>query len=1131
MKKYAIKWLAVLSVLALLTGLSGALPVVAAKEEEPAVSGKMMIDEILERDGLLDGIWFPWFDGGSIGHGLTGNDVMAKYYGASWAKVSMDAYGAHKVYREIYNLKAMGYNMLGYGGSVYDEGVVFDPYGDVLGVKQDYLDNARRLLQMCRDIGMPVMWTICFHSSSSPNYHGMDAYNSFSQKYARAEVADHYAERFVRPVCEMLAEYPDVVGLVAIADEPENEINDSDIGNHFGGDRSMYGVNQENMVYFMSRINDVVKEVLPNVARTVASNNTNKAIYGGFELDLMGHNRYNNSAHLLSVEEFVTDVPVIMTEYNVGGELEVSANAYTELLIDFREEMVEKGYKGGISWCWLSHGVNSKVAYYLLDSAPGGNKPNTDFISTVADMRHYIDDYRAAHRGETVVLDKPVMYCNEGGGYVEWIPSRQATSMDLLRSTDGGKTWVKLLDNVNPKFYINKGKGKYFDEAISGSMYKVVVRDDAGNEVESEPTNIAGEERQYVRSATQILPEGELGIGNYNSQMCAYPLTSFGEVTNRPVSAEVNLLIDGSFEEGVGAWTSMLGDTVRVVEDATAPDGDKSLYFDSSTTTSAKWHKFTVPVEPNTEYIFSVWVKGAYLSAQNSGQASIGVIDPTINRFMVYNEFRNRTSRDNRQIYPPSWDGEWHLRSVRFNSLGLSKVTIALYGASTQMWVDDMALFKNGDGIKYVSENAGNGISYYMTDAFYCEPQDSLTANPQVSVEGSDYWQTGYGWANGFMSVYESDWEYGNSLHYTSDGSMPGVYYIKWVDVTPYTDYIFSVSIKVLQSGAGKLVLLDDKKAIPVPFVEVDFDIDSFGEEWFPFNIGLNTGAYDRIGIAVCDLGGEALLDNIRLFESGKAAEGEDPYHGWRTDWDGERIYYDHGVQAISKWICPDGVWYYMDADGYVARNKWVKDSKGWCYLTGDGAMATNKWIKDSQGWCYVGGDGYCITNKWVKDSVGWCYLDADGRMATNKWVKDSKGWCYVGKNGYIVKNSWVKDGGKWYFLDQNGYMATNAWKKDSKGWCFVGSDGAMKTNAWVKDSKGWCYVGSDGYAVTECWKKDSIGWIYLDKNGSMTKNAWVKDNGKWYYLDGEGYMIANTSLKLGSKTYHFNASGVCTNP
>ena len=138
---------------------------------------KMLIEEILERDGLIDGIWMPWFNEGQTGHNLTGNELMAKYNSSStkdWNRVEMDYYGADKIYREIYNLKAMGYNIMAYGGSIFAEGVEFDANGDVTGIKQEYLDNARRLLNMCREIGMPVMWNIYFHSSSMPSYYGIE---------------------------------------------------------------------------------------------------------------------------------------------------------------------------------------------------------------------------------------------------------------------------------------------------------------------------------------------------------------------------------------------------------------------------------------------------------------------------------------------------------------------------------------------------------------------------------------------------------------------------------------------------------------------------------------------------------------------------------------------------------------------------------------------------------------------------------------------------------------------------------------------------------------------------------------------------------------------------------------------
>ena len=77
---------------------------------------------------------------------------------------------AVNVYREIYNLKALGFNIMGYEGSPLSEGVVFDEYGNVLGVKQDYLKNIRRLLNICREVGMPVLWTLTMHSTVSSEY-------------------------------------------------------------------------------------------------------------------------------------------------------------------------------------------------------------------------------------------------------------------------------------------------------------------------------------------------------------------------------------------------------------------------------------------------------------------------------------------------------------------------------------------------------------------------------------------------------------------------------------------------------------------------------------------------------------------------------------------------------------------------------------------------------------------------------------------------------------------------------------------------------------------------------------------------------------------------------------------------
>ena len=467
-----------------------------------------------------------------------------------------------------------------------------------------------------------------------------------------------------------------------------------------------------------------------------------------------------------------------------------------------------------------------------------------------------------------------------------------------------------------------------------------------------------------------------------------------------------------------------------------------------------------------------------------------------------------RASQPTQQLFPTAWDEEWHLRSVMFNSGSLTQVTLALYGAGSQLWLDDIALFKNGQGVKYVGENLSGSLSSYISDVRSCPPEYSNTQNVTMDDATSDYWQTGSGWKNGFMSVVDTGSAYGSALKYTASEKPVGVYYTKWVDVKPHTEYVFAADIKILNSGDGeygKLVVMDDKISGPVNLLEIDFDIDSYGEEWFPFCIAINTDAFTRIGIAVCDMGGEALIDNIRLFEAQYGDEYEDVLDGWVEDeYEEAWMYYENHYKVTSKWVNYAGGWYYMDEDGYMVSSQWRKDSVGWCYLTDSGKMATNKWIKDSVGWCYVGADGYCVTNKWVADSKGWCYLDDQGRMATNKWIKDSVGWCYVGGDGYCVTNKWVAD---------------------CKGWCYLDSQGRMATNKWIADSKGWCYVDGSGYCVTNQWVKDSKGWCYLDGDGRMVYNKWINDGGKQYYINGSGYMVTGKQT-IGGKTYTFASNG-----
>ena len=526
------------------------------------------INKILERDGYIEGIWYPWI---SLGNSLTSNEVMAQYVNTSYNRVGIDEYGENAVLKEIYNLKALGFNVMGWEGSPYGEGVIFDENGDVLGIKDEYIQNVKKLLEICRKVDMPVLWVINFHSSSIPGYYGTDSWKIISQMYCNSEVTEHYVERFVKPVCEILNEYKDIVVMVSSTAEPENEINDDDLGNHYSSDsRETYGVNQEDMYNFISRINETMAEVCPSISRTCVANDSNMTYYTEMDLDFFGRNQYFTSINCPSAETLKVTQPLLATEFGLGDS-NYAEEVYTIKHIQARDDFKEKGYKGWFMWCWAP---KSYGHVYSLLAKDGKN--TTDFRDMAYSLHYYIMDSISEHRGEDVIIDKPTMLYNTGSGTVEWIASRQASTIDIMRSVDGGKTWKCILKDADPEDYQTGYKGSYTDSTIPETgtvMYKIIARD-GDDYAESDPT-----------LEVQVL------------------------------GPNVNLVTNGDFEDGLNGW-EIFGDTTgdgNLVKAELVTDSED----ESNTAMHIAWvnhdwyglHQDGITVKTNTNYILTVKYK------------------------------------------------------------------------------------------------------------------------------------------------------------------------------------------------------------------------------------------------------------------------------------------------------------------------------------------------------------------------------------------------------------------------------------------------------------------------------------------------------------------------------------------
>ena len=104
---------------------TGSTEDISAKKYDANSDGRVTVPEILERDKYLEGVWYPWFTHQYLGCSLGQNPELEKIdqpeggsdYYANFNNVGIDDYGADKIKQEIFNLKALGYNMLGFEGS------------------------------------------------------------------------------------------------------------------------------------------------------------------------------------------------------------------------------------------------------------------------------------------------------------------------------------------------------------------------------------------------------------------------------------------------------------------------------------------------------------------------------------------------------------------------------------------------------------------------------------------------------------------------------------------------------------------------------------------------------------------------------------------------------------------------------------------------------------------------------------------------------------------------------------------------------------------------------------------------------------------------------------------------------
>ena len=350
---------------------------------------------------------------------------------------------------------------------------------------------------------------------------------------------------------------------------------------------------------------------------------------------------------------------------------------------------------------------------------------------------------------------------------------------------------------------------------------------------------------------------------------------------------EDNLITGGSLENN-GNWNqgNLFGagvvSVVSATEDSKAHSGSKMLKYSAVGLEREKtWSAMFFDVEPNTEYYFTAFVRGEKWSDTNKCDMYLGIVNPETGKFVPQGFKANKRYDENRQ-YSVAYDNEWHMIRGVVNSGSATQLGIGFSGGNAVAYIDDMYFFKSEDKVEYKTPKLSikdASASQNTPEKIGCEDSDNLFDNYDISdVSGDTFWTSGKGFFP-TVKLAETGSTKGNAIYYSENtygtGYPKGTYYIKWIDVDANTDYTFSADYCILKNGDGWFGLINSNEFFPSRIKTFTFEeIDGKADEdhlWHPAAVTFNTGGYTKIGFVVCDDGGEAYINDLRLFKTANA--------------------------------------------------------------------------------------------------------------------------------------------------------------------------------------------------------------------------------------------------------------------
>jgi len=301
-------------------------------------------------------------------------------------------------------------------------------------------------------------------------------------------------------------------------------------------------------------------------------------------------------------------------------------------------------------------------------------------------------------------------------------------------------------------------------------------------------------------------------------------------------------------------------------------------------------------LQAHTKYWLTLFVKAPKTGYSWERFVTFGLTDPETGDFILManpDAEGARPYKVDQQLVPMAYDGKWHIITVPFNTGDATWLNFTIYGDNCEAWFDNIYIFKEEDARHFVSPVTDKDEAVVTNKAptlLGCETGKNLFENHDLSA-GDSFWGANshrFGvFGNGLKVEDSGSSIYGNALHYVGGNNPANTYYIKWMDVEPNTEYTFSAKYAITRKGEGYVGLINgyrldsevtENRLFPTVIAKFGFGPEEYLEshEWQTIAVSFNTGERNRIGFVVCNAGGEAYIDELRLFKSSDGVKLQD---------------------------------------------------------------------------------------------------------------------------------------------------------------------------------------------------------------------------------------------------------------